>query len=59
MILFVTGQYASAQYIHPLLKKWSSLNSPKWHLVATGASSKYWDDANVNYNLIENFLDTI
>jgi hypothetical protein len=53
MILFVTAQYAGAQYIHPLLKKWSNLNSPKWHLVATGASCKYWDAAKVNYDSME------
>ncbi len=53
MILFVTGQYAGAQYIHPLLEKWSVSNSPNWSLVATGASRKYWDDAQVSYNLVE------
>lgn len=49
MILFVTGQYAGAQYIHPLLQKWGANDSPKWQLVATSTSCKYWDEWKVPY----------
>ncbi len=49
MILFVTGQYAGAQYIHPLLERWSKIDSPNWQLVATGTSCKYWDEKGISY----------
>ena len=46
MILFLTGQYAGAQYIHPLLKKWknSGEGHTEYKLVATGSSVKYWQN---------------
>jgi len=53
MIVFVTGQYAGAQYIHPLLSKWSRNTNRKWKLVATNTSCYYWDKLEVPYiNLI-------
>ena len=67
MILFVTGQYAGAQYIHPLLEKWSGIYTTRWQLVATSSSCKYWDECGVSYtnyketssDTISLFLDTI
>ena len=67
MILFVTGQYAGAQYIHTLIKKWSCYGSPKWRLVATSSSCEYWDKCGVSYetinpesdNAIFSYLDLI
>ena len=56
MILFVTGQYAGAQYIYPLIKSWnSSKNSsyPDYKIVATGASVKYWKQQNIEYDSVE------
>ena len=55
MILFVTGQYAGAQYLHPLIKKWSIKESPKWRLVATNLSRVYWDEVKVKYKEINNY----
>jgi hypothetical protein len=54
MILFVTGQYAGAQYIHPLLKKWknSDRQCPQYNLVATGTSLKYWLNTNIKFDEI-------
>jgi len=42
MILFISGQYAGAQYIHPILETRLIKKSFKWNLVATGTSCKYW-----------------
>jgi len=56
VILFVTGQYAGAQYIHPLIKEWNSSKKnfhPEYKIVATGASIKYWQQQNIKYDLIE------
>ena len=55
MILFVSGQYAGAQYLHPLLKKWSIEGFIKWCLIATGPSKMYWDDNKVKYKEITNY----
>jgi hypothetical protein len=55
MILFVTGQYAGAQYIHPLIKRWN-LNSdnkyPEYEIIATGSSVKYWLNNCIIFNEI-------
>ncbi len=56
MILFVTGQYAGAQYLHPLIKSWNnSENSPylNYKIVATGASVKYWKQQNIEYDSVK------
>lgn len=55
MILFVSGQYAGAQYIHPILVKWSAKKSFKWNLVATGASCKYWNETKIQFKQIKNY----
>jgi len=55
MILFVSGQYAGAQYIHPILEKWSTKKNFKWNLVATGASCKYWNETKIEYKQIKNY----
>jgi hypothetical protein len=52
MILFISGQYAGAQYIHPIINKWSDKKKTKWKLLATGTSCKYWDEVGVNYKKI-------
>lgn len=54
MIIFVTGQYAGAQYIHPLLKRWAidGKQCPEYKLVATGGSVKYWQEVKVKYNQV-------
>jgi hypothetical protein len=52
MILFLTGQYAGAQYIHPLLKRWGEQASDTFELIATGPSCQYWDEAVVPYRVI-------
>jgi hypothetical protein len=55
VVLFVTGQYAGAQYIHPLIKRWNKrgkADSPEYKLVATGGSCKYWDQHNIRYDQI-------
>ena len=52
MILFISGQYAGAQYIHPILQKWSVENTPEWSLIAERASCKYWDEVKVKYKKI-------
>ena len=51
MIIFVTGQYAGAQYIHPLLKKWDAMGAlaPEYTLVATGSSEQYWQENGTPY----------
>lgn len=54
MILIVTGQYAGAQYIYPLIKKWSVNKTTKWNIVAKGASCKFWDKVNIKYTKIVN-----
>lgn len=55
MIIFVTGQYAGAQYLYPLIKKWQSQygNHPKYKIVATGASVNFWQQFDVDYITIE------
>ncbi len=50
MILFVTGQYAGAQYIHPLIDELDANN--KWKIVADGASIQYWDRSKIEYDQI-------
>ena len=55
MILFVSGQYAGAQYLHPLLKKWSIEGFGKWCLIATGPSKMYWDENEVKYKEMTNY----
>ena len=55
MILFVSGQYAGAQYIHPILENWSTKKNFKWNLVATGASCKYWNETKIEYKQIKNY----
>jgi hypothetical protein len=55
MILFVSGQYAGAQYIHPIIEKWSTKKNFKWNLVATGASCKYWNETKIQYKQIKNY----
>ena len=55
MILFISGQYAGAQYIHPVLEKWSAKKSFEWNLVATGASCKYWNESKIEYKQIKNY----
>ena len=54
MIIFVTGQYAGAQYIHPLLKRWAidGKQCPEYKLVATGGSVKYWQEVKVKYDQV-------
>jgi len=54
VIIFVTGQYAGAQYIHPLLKRWAidGKQCPEYKLVATGGSVKYWQEVKVKYNQV-------
>ena len=54
MIIFVTGQYAGAQYIHPLLKRWAidDKQCPEYKLVATGGSVKYWQEVKVKYDQV-------
>ena len=42
MILFVTEQYAGAEYLLPLLKRWSETAPRPWGLVAVGASVALW-----------------
>jgi len=69
MILFVTGQYAGAQYIHPLFKKWknSDVQHPEYRLVSTGTSVKYWLKSGVKFDettdknttSVAEYLDTI
>jgi len=54
MILFISGQYAGAQYIHPILKKWEAEKAFKWNLVATGASRKYWNEVKIEFKEIRN-----
>ena len=58
MILFVTGQYAGAQYIYPLIKKWAINKTIKWNLIARGASCKYWDEVKGEH-LTDEFKDII
>jgi len=54
MIIFITGQYAGAQYIHPLLKKWnnSAEKHPEYSLVATGTSVEYWLNSSLKFDEI-------
>jgi hypothetical protein len=53
MILFITGQYAGAEYLHPLFLRWLKMaKSPEWKLLATGASSNYWDKTIIPYDTI-------
>jgi len=54
VIIFVTGQYAGAQYIHPLLKRWAidGKQCPEYKLVATGGSVKYWQEVKVKYDQV-------
>ncbi len=67
MILFVSGQYAGAQYIHPLIKKWSIKNKIEWNIIATGASCKYWKEFNIkhtgiskiSHNIASDYLDVL
>jgi hypothetical protein len=42
VILFVTEQYAGAEYLLPLLKHWREVAPTAWSLVATGASVALW-----------------
>jgi hypothetical protein len=56
VVLFVTGQYAGAQYIHPLIKRWNNRDKadyPEYKLVASGSSCKYWDQHNIDYDQIK------
>lgn len=53
MILFVTGQFAAAQYVHPLLQHWEGKTSDVWQLVAIGSSCKYWNDCQIPYTYFE------
>ncbi|MBD1136492.1 hypothetical protein IDH35_02680 [Pelagibacterales bacterium SAG-MED49] len=53
MILFITGQYASAQYVHPILDKWLSKKIFKWKLVSTSVSCKYWRENKIRYKEIK------
>ena len=56
MILFVTGQYAGAQYINPLIKRWNNSNNnlhPVYKIVATGSSINFWRQKNIEYDCIE------
>lgn len=55
MIIFVTGQYAGAQYIYPLIKKWQGKyeTHPEFKIVATGASVSFWQQCHVDYVKIE------
>ena len=52
MIIFVTGQFAGAQYLHPLLTKWeaSSEKCPEYKIVATGSAIHYWRENGVKYD---------
>ncbi len=59
MILFVSGQYAGAQYIHPLIKKWSNKNKIEWNIIAAGASCKYWKETNVKHTCINKISHSI
>ena len=54
MIVFVTGQYAGAQYIHPLVKRWEGINENnlEYKIVATGSSVKYWKQHCVKFDSI-------
>lgn len=54
MILFISGQYAGAQYIHPILEKWAAKKAFEWNLVATGASRKYWNEVKIEFKEIRN-----
>jgi hypothetical protein len=66
MIIFVTGQYAGAQYLHPLLRSWKLLGakSPRYKLLSTGSSTLYWRENGIKYieistknpNSIANYL---
>jgi len=68
MILFVTEQYAGAQYIHPLITKWKedNLNNIKYEIIAKGGSVKYFQEnsieffnaENITVNYIKNYLKT-
>ena len=62
MILFVTGQYAGAEYLYPLIKKWRGehRSSPKYKILATGASVKFWEKFNVEHLAIKrDFYDSV
>ncbi len=69
MIIFVTGQYAGAQYIYPLIKKWQSEsgNHPEYKIVATGTSVNFWQQCHVGYvniedensDSVEHYLDIV
>jgi hypothetical protein len=52
MILFVTGQYAGAQYIAPLIKRWKNDNQdfPEYKIVAISSSIKYWKQNCINFD---------
>ena len=54
MILFVTGQFSGAEYLHPLLRKWQSIGErcPEYKLVATGSSIHYWRENGITYDEI-------
>ena len=62
MILFVTGQFAGAQYIHPLIKRWQNNRNkthPLYKIVATGISAKYWEQQKIKYDSIEKDIDSV
>jgi len=56
MILFVTAQYAGAQYIHPLIKRWvNNKSNIKYKVIATAGSVKYWKECGVRYSSFNNW----
>lgn len=57
MILFISGQYAGAQYLHPILEKWSvaKFKTKKWNLIATGTSCNYWRQTKIDFNEISEY----
>ena len=54
MIIFVTSQFAGAQYLHPLLREWdtSPEKCPEYKVVATGSSIHYWRANEIKYDEI-------
>lgn len=49
MILFVCGQLSGAQYIYPIIQKWSFERIFKWNLVAFGASCNFLKQNNIKF----------
>ena len=53
MILFICGQFSGAQYIYPILYKWSCEKMFQWNVVASGFSCDYLKQKNIRFKEIK------